>query len=146
MIRLSTIVWLSIALAIGSGMFILKHEVQALEDELFRLNRAILAEQQAIHVLRAEWSYVNQPQRIEELARRHLELKPVRPEQLGGVSDLPFRPAAEQAAGDVAPPDATAPERSSTGKPLKIIRPAPPAPAPGGAAPALVGHVAKERP
>ncbi|MGQ0663363.1 MAG: cell division protein FtsL [Pseudomonadota bacterium] len=92
MIRLSTGLWLALAAVLGYGLFHLKHEVKALEDELFRLDRAVLAELEAIHVLRAEWSYVNQPQRLQELAGRHLDLRPMRPTQLGRAADLPARP------------------------------------------------------
>jgi len=76
MIRPGNIFWIGLALTLGYGLYHLKHEVKALEDELFRLNRQILAEQQAIHVLRAEWSYINQPQRLQSLSQRHLDLQP----------------------------------------------------------------------
>src|SRR6185312_5209156 len=54
MIRPTTLLWMGLAGAVGFGLFKLKHEMQALEDEMFRLNRAIVGEQQSIHVLRAE--------------------------------------------------------------------------------------------
>jgi hypothetical protein len=82
---------MGLAGAIGFGLFQLKHEVQALEDEMFRLNRAIVGEQQAIHVLKAEWSYINQPQRLQALAARHLDLQVMKPAQLGSLADLPMR-------------------------------------------------------
>src|SRR5207342_1992448 len=64
MMRPSTVLWIALAGGVGIGVYQLKHRVQALEDELFRLNRAIVQEQDAIHVLRAEWAYINQPQRL----------------------------------------------------------------------------------
>jgi hypothetical protein len=93
MIRPTTVLWMGLAGVVGFGLFQLKHEVQALEDEMFRLNRNIVAEQQAIHVLKAEWSYINQPQRLQALAQRHLDLQPMKPAQLGGLADLPVRGA-----------------------------------------------------
>lgn len=97
MIRPTTVLWMGLAGAVGFGLFQLKHEVQALEDEMFRLNRNIVAEQQAIHVLKAEWSYINQPQRLQALAARHLDLQPMKPVQLGGLADLPMRGAEDTA-------------------------------------------------
>lgn len=91
MIRPTTVLWMGLAGAVGFGLFQMKHQVQALEDEMFRLNRAIVGEQQAIHVLKAEWSYINQPQRLQTLAARHLDLQPMKPTQLGGLADLPIR-------------------------------------------------------
>lgn len=91
MIRPTTLLWMGLAGAVGFGLFQLKHEVQELEDEMFRLNRAIINEQQAIHVLKAEWSYINRPQRLQALTERHLDLQPMKPTQLGSLADLPMR-------------------------------------------------------
>jgi len=92
MMRPSTVLWIALAGGVGVGVYQLKHRVQALEDELFRLNRAIVQEQDAIHVLRAEWAYINQPQRLEALAQRHLSMQAMTPAQMGQVADLPRRP------------------------------------------------------
>ncbi len=89
----STFLWLTLAIIVGFGLFHVKYQVQDLEEELSRLNAAILKEQQQIHVLRAEWSYLNTPSRLEELAARHLDLGPVETAQIGSVSSLPWRPA-----------------------------------------------------
>ncbi len=90
MIPRSGLMWLGLALAIGGGLFDLKHDVQSFEDELNRLNRAMSAEQQAIHVLKAEWSLMNQPARLQGLAARHLDLVAMDPRQIVQVADLPF--------------------------------------------------------
>ncbi len=103
MIRPATAFWIALAGCVGFGLYHLKHEVQALEDELFRVNRSILAEQEAIHVLHAEWSYMNQPARLQALAARHLDLQPTKPSQLGTLADLPRLP------GDGTPLVASAP-------------------------------------
>jgi hypothetical protein len=121
MIRPSTLLWVGLAGAVGFGLFQLKHEVQALEDEMFRLNRAVIAEQQAIHVLKAEWSYINQPQRLQSLAARHLDLQPMKPAQLGTLADLPVR-----GAEPVMPATAPAKPPQSDRKVLSV-KPLPPA-------------------
>ncbi len=92
MIRPATALWIALAGVIGFGLYHLKHQVQALEDELFRVNRTILAEQEAIHVLHAEWSYLNQPSRLQALASRHLDLQPMKPSQLGTLDSQPRLP------------------------------------------------------
>jgi hypothetical protein len=97
MIRPSTVMWLALAGVVGFGLYHLKQEVQALEDELFRLNRSILAEQESIHVLRAEWSYINQPSRLQALTLRHLDLQPTKPAQIGTVAKLPLLPGSQPA-------------------------------------------------
>lgn len=91
MIRRSTLFWLLAAILIGCGLYQLKYEVQAKEERLARLNRQIQLEQEAIHVLNAEWAFLNRPDRIADLANRHLELTQVVPAQFGKVAAIPER-------------------------------------------------------
>ncbi|MEX0696628.1 MAG: hypothetical protein WD014_04610 [Dongiaceae bacterium] len=91
MIRTVTLTWLSVATAAAVGLFQVKDDVQVLEEELTRLNQQILRDRAAIHVLRAEWSYLNDPARLTELSRRYLELAPVAAEQITDLDALPER-------------------------------------------------------
>jgi len=91
MIRRSTLLLLALLLGLGAALFGVKHRVQRLEADLGRVNRAILADQEAIHVLKAEWAYLNRPQRLEALSRRHLELAPLTADQIVEIDDLPLR-------------------------------------------------------
>ncbi len=77
MIRSTTVVWVLLAVVAGVWMFVVKHQVRTLEGELRRVERAIVAEQEAIHVLAAEWSYLNRPARLDRLARRLIGLAPM---------------------------------------------------------------------
>lgn len=117
MMRISTLLWVALAGIVGFGLFQLKHQVQELEDELFRLNRSVLAEEQAIHVLKAEWSYINQPQRLQALASRHLDLQPMKPVQLGSFADLP--PRGDEGTALVAAPKASPAPATTKGSAVK---------------------------
>lgn len=100
MIGRTTLLWLALAALVVFGLFHVKYQVAALEEELTRLNAATLREQNQIHVLEAEWSYLNRPSRLEELADKYLELKPMTANQLTTVADLPKRPTLEDFAKD----------------------------------------------
>ena len=89
----ATFVSLLLAGVLSLALFALKYQVQDLEDELVKLNRSIFADEEAIHVLKAEWSHLNNPRRLRSLARRHLGMKPVTPNQLATIADLPPRPS-----------------------------------------------------
>jgi hypothetical protein len=91
MIGRGTMVWLSLAVVAGIGLFHVSYRVQSLEDELAQVNRDILRQRETIHVLRAEWSYLNEPQRLAELSRRHLALAPLSANQMVRIEDLPLR-------------------------------------------------------
>lgn len=89
MMRFGTVLTLSLAVAAGIGLFYAKHRVQALEEELAGMQQRILADREAIHVLKAEWSFLNDPDRLADLARRHLEMAPVAGAQLATIDDVP---------------------------------------------------------
>jgi len=90
--RLLFLLFVIAAAGVAGLLFQVKYEVQDLERELTQINRQILADQEAVHVLQAEWSYLNQPARIAELSRRHLGLGPMQPEQVAAIAILPPRP------------------------------------------------------
>src|SRR5687768_6322776 len=93
MFRNTTVLFAAVVGALVVALFTLKHQVRALEDQLGHLNRAIGDEQQATHVLKAEWSHLNDPARLKELAKRHLNLEPVelwRMQRLSKVAEVGF--------------------------------------------------------
>jgi hypothetical protein len=83
------VLWLIVMSAIGWGVYQLKYQVQALEAQLARTNREIVAEQDAIHVLKAEWSYLNQPRQISAMAKKFLEVAPIGPRQMVTLTMIP---------------------------------------------------------
>ena len=89
MMQRSTTFWLLIATCAGITLFLIKHEVQEREDRLNALNREILANQEAIQVLNAEWSYLNRPDRLEHLIREFSERRPADILQLTSITMLP---------------------------------------------------------
>lgn len=90
MIWRSSALWIGIAGATAVALFELKYEVQRLEEELAALDRDLLTSQETIHVLRAEWSYLNRPDRLKDLAARHLDLEPLTGEQIATLDALLF--------------------------------------------------------
>jgi len=68
----ATMAWISLVAVAGFGLFNITFQAERLESELTTLNKDILKEQKAVHVLRAEWGFLNRPDRIEALVRRLL--------------------------------------------------------------------------
>jgi hypothetical protein len=80
--RQTTILALSLAAIMAVALFYLKYEVTDLEAELDTLNNAIVSDREAIHVLKAEWSHLNDVGRLKDLSDRHLYLEPTDPAQI----------------------------------------------------------------
>jgi hypothetical protein len=91
MIGRGTLFWLALAIAAGTGLFHVSYRVQSLEQELTQVSRDILREQDTIHLLGAEWSYLNEPTRLADLTHRHLALAPLSADQMVRIEDLPLR-------------------------------------------------------
>jgi hypothetical protein len=93
MIRLRSLFWLLLVSATGFAMFGVKYQVQALEDQLARINRAAAAEEHEIRVLDAEWAYLTRPETLDGMNRQFLSLAPISTKQLRTtVADIPMRP------------------------------------------------------
>ena len=93
MIRLGTIFWLVLVSATGFAMFGVKYQVQALEDELARTNRATATEEHELRVLEAEWAYLTRPATLEAMNRQFLSLGPIATKQLHATAnDIPLQP------------------------------------------------------
>ncbi|MGE4352312.1 MAG: cell division protein FtsL [Bdellovibrionales bacterium] len=89
MTRSSTIlIWFSLTLFVSLGLYHTSYRVEELDRQLRGLNTQIETEQKNIHVLKAEWVYLANPARIEEAARKHLELQPTSPTQVTRLSKI----------------------------------------------------------
>lgn len=83
MFRPAMILITLLAASLSLTLFVVKYQVQDLESELVGYNRTITEDRQAIHVLKAEWSHLNQPSRLRKLAERYLGMAVVEPGQIG---------------------------------------------------------------
>lgn len=87
-VRQTTVLCLLLAVSLAVVLLALKHQVQQLSDQLGSLNREIVAEQESMQVLKAEFAYLTQPDRLRRLASQHLGLAPVEPRQLATFATL----------------------------------------------------------
>ncbi len=126
MIGLGTVFWLILVSATGFAMFGVKYQVQALEDELARTNRATAAEEHELRVLDAEWAYLTRPETLEAMNRQFLSLGPIATKQLHTTAaDIPLRPPPPAPPPPAEPPLAEPPAV----EPPAVVAAAEPAPA-----------------
>ena len=82
--------WMTLTLMVALGSSVLKNRVQVLERKLASINANIQNDIAQIHVLKADWSYYNTPDRLRKLAYEQLSLENARPEQIINYSALHF--------------------------------------------------------
>ncbi|MFA5119599.1 hypothetical protein [Zavarzinia sp.] len=144
MSRILTVAAIGLAIGTAATLYQVKFQVRLLERQARELHQNVTREREAIQVLDAEWAYLNQPARIQDLAERYLDLKPMKPSQITTVDRLPMRPVAPVPEGETPGAQAPAPLLSSA-TPAPATRPAAAASKPATAKPATVPAAAPAR-
>jgi cell division protein FtsL len=103
--RFVILCWLAAGSITALILFQIKQEVRDLEQQISTANGEILRDQEALHILEAEWSFLNNPARIAALAERHLGMGPIPAERIVAFDDLPL----PGAPGDEGLPDGEPP-------------------------------------
>jgi cell division protein FtsL len=128
--------------ALAYVIYQVKYEARALDAEIASLGKEIDTERDAIAVLRAEWSLLNRPERIERLAQKFLKLAPAKPAQLltlDTVSDRDF----DRSPAEIAASTATQPPAAKAAKPATKAQAAMAAASPAEGKPASAAWEAK---
>jgi len=93
MIRILNICVIVALVVAASYVYKIKFESTRKAEQVARLRLDIRREHDAIADLRAQWSKLDNPSRIQELAQRHLALRMIDSHQLDALDHLPERPA-----------------------------------------------------
>lgn len=108
MMRKSTFFWLGMAVFSAAALFHTSQQVTDGREKLAVIEHDIRKEEETLRVLQAEWSYLNQPDRLEKLVREYLQLEPMKGRQFTHMENLEAAPPPEKttektAAADNAP-------------------------------------------
>ena len=81
------------ALVLAAGwVYEIKYASTRQAERVAKLRVEIRRERDAIAALRAEWAQLDNPDRIQILAKRHLTLKPIEGTQFDSLDRLPEKP------------------------------------------------------
>ena len=106
MMRVLNICVIGALVLAAADVYTIKFDSTRQAQRVAKLRLEIRRERDAVAALRAEWAKLDNPARIQDLARRHLQLKPVEAQQMDPLDNLPERPA-NLVAVDEADPIAT---------------------------------------
>ena len=92
--RLLNIIVIAALILAASIVYKIKFDSTLQAERVGKLAGELRRERNAIATLRAEWSRLDTPGRIQGLADRHLALRPIVPTQFDTLDRLPERPPA----------------------------------------------------
>jgi len=139
-IRFINLVVICALVLAASYVYHIKYESTVQAERLAKLRSELRHERDLIATLRAKWSELDNPARIEALSKRFLQLRPVAPTQFDPLDRLPERPAEDARAanddpigdmiGNLDPPDGVtgsilAPNLDAAPPPLESTPPPP---------------------
>jgi hypothetical protein len=102
-LRLFQLIMVAALVLAAADVYRIKFDSTRQAEHLAKLRGEIRRERDAIAALRAEWSALDMPNRIQALAQRHLPLKPIEISQYDKLDHLPPRPL------DIVPPGTSDP-------------------------------------
>ena len=92
MLRLINLAVIGALVLAAAWVYKIKYASTREAAQVAKLRLEIRRERDAIAGLRAEWARLDNPDRIQTLARRHLTLKPVEATQFDSLDRLPDKP------------------------------------------------------
>jgi hypothetical protein len=91
-LRLLHVVVIAGLVSAAAYVYKIKFDATVQAEQVAKLRREIRRERDGIAMLRAEWARLDNPTRIQDLADRHLKLRPVESTQFDDFGRLPPRP------------------------------------------------------
>jgi hypothetical protein len=94
MFRITDIILVMAMVAAAAFTYTTKHDAEAEFAKIRRLEASIRLEEEAIDVLKADWSLLTQPSRLQKLTETYfedLQLVPVESHQIADFKELPER-------------------------------------------------------
>jgi hypothetical protein len=110
MLRLIHLLVVAALVFAAADVYKIKFNSTLQAEKVAKLRAEVRRERDAIAALRATWSELDNPERLQGLAKRHLPLKPVDVSQYDALDHLPDRPP------QVVPPIETDPIASLLGR------------------------------
>jgi len=99
-LRLLHLVVIAGLVSAAAYVYKIKFDATMQAEQVAKVRHDIRRERDAIASLRAQWARLDNPTRIQDLADRHLNLRPVEATQFDDFGRLPVRPP------QIVPPDA----------------------------------------
>lgn len=95
MLRSIDVVMIGLLLGGAAFTFKVKHDSEVAIEKVTKLQKEIKAEQEAIDILKADWSLLTDPKRLQQLVARYQEqlgIEQLDPQAIGTLAEIPVKP------------------------------------------------------
>lgn len=90
MSKFSLFAWVLVVVVAAFMLYRVKYEVQSLRVQIADTSRELEAQREALHVVAAEWAYLNRPERLQALTDKYLSASSVTVSQIAEVEAIPY--------------------------------------------------------
>lgn len=97
MMNLRILVNMLCVAVLAIALYLVKYSVADVQRDLATMKTELATEKESLHLLSAEWAYLNRPERLRQLADRHLDMVPMDSRQIGNVEVLPVAATYDEA-------------------------------------------------
>lgn len=91
MLRFANFTLVIVTLVTASMLYSLEHVTRGYERDISRAKAQMVDSTEGIKLLKAEWSSLTRPDRLQQLAEQHLNMKVVQPDQYVDADELAIR-------------------------------------------------------
>jgi len=84
----SFFVWVIMFICVSAMLYSTSTEVALLKTKTNKLNKEIAAEETSLHILKAEWAYLTNPIRIEQQAKKRLNMSVIAANRIVSIVDM----------------------------------------------------------
>jgi hypothetical protein len=103
--RIFDLALLTIMIIAAAVTYSMKYNAEMAADRVVKLEAEIAKERTAVQLLKAEWSTLVQPARLQAMVdahNNHFLLLPFTPDQLATIDDIPLKPPPADPIGSIA--------------------------------------------
>jgi len=97
-LRLNTMICCACFAIAAYALYMVKFSVQNLQREVATAQTQLAQEKESLHLLNAEWAYLNRPERLRRLSDAHLNLVPLDSRRMENLELLPAATTSDDAA------------------------------------------------
>ncbi len=82
--------WIGVVVVASFMLYRVKYEVQSIKAQIAETTQEIAQERESLHVVAAEWAYLNRPERLQALSDKYLAGKNVTVDQVAEIEAIAF--------------------------------------------------------